>query len=139
MKDVAKVFIKNQQSGKYLFHLRDNLPHITNPNCYNLLGGNIEDGENPLEALKRELKEESTVEVFDIVSLGDKILRGILRGEVCENRFYMFLATTKDELCDVKLFEGQRLEYFSIEEVLELENLSLPIREAIGAFRNKLP
>ena len=138
MKDVAKVFVKNEKSGKYLFQLKDDKPDISNPNCYGLLGGNIEEGESPLEALRRELKEECTVEVFDVEELGNKILKGVLRGEVCENRFYTFLAKTRDDINEVALYEGQKLEYFTIEEALQLDNLSLPAREALNEYRGSL-
>lgn len=138
MKDTAKVFIKNERLGKYLFHLRDNKPNITNPNCYGLLGGNIEEGESPLEALKREFKEESTLEVSDIEELGNQIFKGILKQQIYENRFYMFLAKTNAELDEIKLYEGQKLAYFTIEEALNLDNLSLPTREAINEYRGRL-
>jgi 8-oxo-dGTP diphosphatase len=79
MKEVAKVFIKNEKQGKYLFHLRDNKPTITNPNTYNLLGGNFEENEKPLEALERELKEESDIKVYDIKELGNEVLESVLK------------------------------------------------------------
>lgn len=138
MKDVAKVFIKNEELGKYLFQLRDDKPDISNPNCYGLLGGNIEEGENPLGALERELKEECTLEVSDVVELGNKILRGVLKGAVCENRLYMFLAKTRNNIDEMALYEGQRLEYFTIEEALSLDNLSPSVREVIGEYRRGL-
>jgi 8-oxo-dGTP diphosphatase len=138
MKEVAKVFIKNEKQGKYLFHLRDNKPTITNPNTYNLLGGNFEENEKPLEALERELKEESDIKVYDIKELGNEVLESVLKEGVVKSRFYIFLAQTDADLEDVKLYEGQRLEYFTIEEALELSNLSLPIREAINKYKAQL-
>jgi len=75
--DGAKVFIKNKKLGKYLFQLRDDKPDIPNPNCWGLFGGGIKQGEVPLEALKRELREEMNIEIYDIKLLDshDVVLR----------------------------------------------------------------
>ena len=78
IKDGAKVFIKNNQLGKYLFFLRDNKLTIPNPNTYGLLGGGVEVGETALEALKREIKEESNIEIYNIEELGEKIFNHII-------------------------------------------------------------
>ena len=64
--DGAKVFIKNKKLGKYLFVLRDDKLGIPNPNCWGLLGGGINLGEEPLQALKREIKEEVNIELYEI-------------------------------------------------------------------------
>ncbi len=56
MKDVAKVFVKNEESGKYRFQLKDEKPDISNRNLYGLLGGNIEEGERT-ETLRKILRE----------------------------------------------------------------------------------
>ena len=65
LKDGAKAFIKNKKLDKYLFVLRDDKPNIPNPNCWALIGGGIEKGEEPIEALKREVKEEIGIELSD--------------------------------------------------------------------------
>jgi len=41
-----------------LFQLRDNNPKIKNRNCWSLFGGGINNGEQPIDAAIRELKEE---------------------------------------------------------------------------------
>jgi 8-oxo-dGTP diphosphatase len=43
---------------RVLLLLRDNNPEIRDPNCWQLPGGGVEDGETPDEAIKRELQEE---------------------------------------------------------------------------------
>lgn len=42
---------------------RDDNPKITNPGCYGIFGGAIEDEESPLEAAVREIKEETNIQV----------------------------------------------------------------------------
>ncbi|MBP9058660.1 MAG: NUDIX domain-containing protein [Candidatus Pacebacteria bacterium] len=141
IKDGAKVFIKNDRLGKYLFQLRDNKPTIPNPNTYGLVGGGIEAEEVPIEALKRELEEETNLTVSNIESLGNKEVTNVMKEEgeqLVKSRLYVFLAHTEKELEDIVLNEGQKLAYFTIDEALNLPNLSPPIREVIDEYREKL-
>lgn len=137
MKNVVKVFVKNDRLGKYLFQLRDNNPAITNPNTYGLLGGNFEDNEKPIEALVRELKEEINISVDNIQELGDTVLESVLGAGIEKSKTTLFLAQTNADLKDIQLSEGQGCEYFTIDEALHLPNLSLPTREAIREYRYK--
>lgn len=138
MKNTVKVFIKNDRLGKYLFQLRDNNPAITNPNTYGLLGGNFEGNEKPIGALVRELKEEVNISVDDIQELGETILGSVLGEGIVKSKTSLFLAQTNADLKDIQLNEGQKCEYYTIDEALHLQNLSLPTREAIHEYRHKL-
>jgi len=142
IKDGVKVFIKNKKLGKYLFFLRDNKPTIPNPNMYGLLGGGIEEGEQPIEALKRELQEESNICVYDIKELGSKIVTHIIKDGGDEktkmSKLFVFLGQTDQALEELKLDEGQKLEYFTIDEALDKNNLAPAIRESIGEYKEKL-
>lgn len=141
-KNGAKVFIKNKSLGKYLFQLRDDSPKIVYPNMYGLLGGGVEEGENPIDALARELSEESNIEVSDIEELGVKTITILEKEEDREYHFkskiFFFLAQTNGELSELELYEGQRLEYFTIEEALALPNLTSPTRKAINEYKTHL-
>ena len=64
--DGAKIFIKNETLDKYIFVLRDNKPTIPRPNTWSILGGGIEEGETPLEAVLREVKEEFDIDLYDV-------------------------------------------------------------------------
>lgn len=44
--------------GRYLVQLRDDKAGIFYPNHWGLFGGAVESGENPIDALRRELREE---------------------------------------------------------------------------------
>ena len=142
IKDAAKVFIKNKNNGKYLFFLRDDKPTIPDPNTYGLLGGAIEDGELPIEALERELQEEIDVNVYDIKELGNKVIIRMINenGEEEERSciFFVFLAQIDKELEEITLSEGQKLEYFTIEEALAQSNLQPAVRGIINDYRSKL-
>lgn len=51
--------------GRYIMQLRDAIPGIFFPGCWGCFGGAIERGEQPLDALKRELREELEFHITD--------------------------------------------------------------------------
>ena len=57
MKEIAAIILENDK-GEFLLALRDNKPGIPFPNHWDLIGGHVEEGETPEEALVREVKEE---------------------------------------------------------------------------------
>ena len=101
---------------KILLILRDNIPTIPSPNKWGLPGGLIEKNESPLNALKRELKEEINIVPKNIIYLGKQIFKDGV--EV----FRYFAKITKDEFQNVKLGnEGQKLEFFNLDEINQLD------------------
>ncbi len=68
------------EDGRYVMQLRDALPSIFYPNHWGCFGGAVDAGERPLEALRRELREELEYELdganeftrfdFDLTRLG---------------------------------------------------------------------
>ena len=46
------------EDGRYIMQLRDAIPNIFYPDHWGCFGGAVDHGEDPLEALKRELREE---------------------------------------------------------------------------------
>jgi len=115
-----------------LFH-RDNSTKISYPDCWQLPGGIIEEGETPLKALKRELSEEVTFVPKNIDFLG-KI-------KTNEGHSYIFLSFVNDR--DSKKFkhrkgEGQEIGFFTLEEALNLK-LTPNLKKAIVKFKNIIP
>ena len=53
------------EDGRYVMQLRDTLPQIFYPNHWGCFGGAVDPGEEPIEALKRELREELEFEFSD--------------------------------------------------------------------------
>ncbi|MFA5141481.1 MAG: NUDIX domain-containing protein [Candidatus Woesearchaeota archaeon] len=133
----AKVFLKNPKLDKYLFVLRDNKPTIPNPNKWSILGGGIEEGENPTEALIREIREEIGTDIYN-VDLVTKIQHTQRIQEKDYNiDIYIFKALIDAELHEINLNEGQKVSYFSIDEILE-KDLVLGVRELIIKYKNRL-
>lgn len=122
--DGAKAFIKNKKLNKYLFFLRDNKPDIPNPNRWGLLGGGIEPGETPLEALKREIKEETNIKIYDIQLINTRNVTLYVKNKPYTVTGHIYLAHTDAELDDIDLYEGQKVGYFTIEEMKNVKNVS---------------
>lgn len=49
--------------GCYLMQLRDDTPAIEAPGVWGLFGGRVEHGEQPVDAMAREIREELTVDI----------------------------------------------------------------------------
>jgi 8-oxo-dGTP diphosphatase len=101
---------------KLLMLLRDDIPTIPDPGTWSLIGGHAEDGETPLETLRREIKEECNLEINNIKQVHQSSLEGIFQS--------IFIAyPTKEELSNILLGdEGQELRFFSI---TDLENIKM--------------
>jgi 8-oxo-dGTP diphosphatase len=123
LKHGAKAFVIYNQ--KILLILRDNKPDIPNPNTWNFPGGGIEEGEEPLETLKRELEEEISIIPKNIHWLG----KTTYVNQVSVYRYIIWL--DQNEYEELKLGdEGQRMEFFNLSKVIKLK-LSLQTRQYI--------
>src|SRR5262249_19104994 len=53
------------EDGRYIMQLRDDVPNIWYPGHWGLFGGGVDDREDEVAALRRELREELELEVND--------------------------------------------------------------------------
>ena len=53
------------EDGRYVLQLRDDIPPIWYPGHWGLFGGSVEAGEDAVETLRRELREELELEISD--------------------------------------------------------------------------
>lgn len=128
-KDGAKVIIYS--SDKILLFHRDNIPTIPYPNCWQLVGGGIEEGETPEEALLREVKEETSYDLKDY-----KFITRLI-GSQGEDVWVYTAFVDKEEEAKFILGpgEGQEIGWFTFEEAFDL-NLTPGTRKLLVKYRD---
>jgi 8-oxo-dGTP diphosphatase len=117
MKEIAAIILQND-NGDFLLALRDNKPCIPFPDHWDLIGGHVEDGETPEEALEREVKEELNIELKNY-SFYKKY--ECLTGDAYENIKYIYTGKINLPIEEITLLEGERPQFFSKEEIPSLK------------------
>lgn len=116
MKLIAAVLLRNSQ-GQFLFYLRDNKPSIPFPHHWDMFGGHVEEGETVEEALVREVKEELDWDLTDYQFFRVYHTHDEPTGPTEKHIFYATIDVPEEELV---LYEGERLQFFEPEELLDL-------------------
>lgn len=110
-------------NGRYLLQLRDNKKGIFFPGHWGLFGGGVEKGEQPVDALRRELNEELGLELVELRPLTrfefDLVPMGLTR--IYREFFEVRLPLAA--MSSLSLGEGEAFEAFTREEVLTLPRL----------------
>ncbi|HMJ49273.1 MAG TPA: NUDIX domain-containing protein [Burkholderiales bacterium] len=106
------------EDGRYVMQLRDAAPNIFYPDHWGCFGGAVDEGENPAQALRRELLEELEFEVadanefvrfdFDLTKLGQKKVY----------RIYYEIPVAAKSYARFTLREGAQIKAFSGTEIL---------------------
>jgi len=117
MKEIAAIILENNK-GEFLLALRDNKSWIPFPNHWDLIGGHVEEGETPEEALVREYKEELDLDLKEY-SFFRKY--ECLTGDAYENIKYIYYGKLNIPIEEVTLLEGERPQYFSRKEIPDLK------------------
>jgi 8-oxo-dGTP diphosphatase len=113
MKKIAAIILENDK-GEFLLTLRDNKPGIPFPNHWDLIGGHVEEGETPEEALVREVKEELDIELKEYAFYKKY---ECLTGDAYENIKYIYTGKINLPIEEITLLEGVRPQYFSRAEI----------------------
>ena len=102
---------------KFLLFHRDNIPTISSPDCWQSVGGCIEKGETPPQALIREVLEESSYSLTTYKHL--YTFRNILG----RNQHIFFALVNPTEMSKFKLGpnEGQAIGWFTLDEIAKLK------------------
>ena len=112
--------------GKYVVQRRDDKPEIFFPGHWGCFGGAVEEGEPPLDAMRRELREELELDVdagdlayftridFDFAPLG---------GSEVFRIFYEVRLSPK-QASALRLHEGQAVRHFDAQELLLRERVT---------------
>jgi 8-oxo-dGTP diphosphatase len=117
MKKIAAIILENDR-GEFLLALRDNKSWIPFPNHWDLIGGHVEEGETPEEALVREVREELDIDIPDYTFY--KTFE-CLDGDAYENIKYIYSGKIDIPIEEITLLEGERAWYFSRDEIQGLK------------------
>jgi|GEM_PF-709741 len=100
------------ERGRVALQLRDNKPHVGAADCWGLFGGMIEEGEQPVDTIIREMKEEL------IIGLRRERLTLVRQMTTPMGlRSHVFLYRLSGELDRAQLQEGQRFQLVAIDDI----------------------
>ena len=117
MEKIASVILENDK-GELLLYLRDNKPGIPFPQHWDLIGGHIEEGETPEEALLREVKEELNIDLKQYKFFKEYIC---LEGDAYPNIKYIYSGKINLPIEKITLLEGDYARYFKREAIQDLK------------------
>lgn len=107
------------QNGKLIIQLRDDKPGLLFPGHWATLGGAIEAGETPDQAMQRELAEE--IDPAPPVTFWRYFEHWYrVRGEKRMVANHIYVGRLPCKLEDIQLYEGQRLGAFAAHEIDDL-------------------
>lgn len=134
----VSAFLYNPE-GQVIAQLRDNKPGLMFPGRWSTLGGRVEVGETPDEAMRRELIEE--IEVCPPITFWRLFEHGFTSGgRTYEADIYAYTGAIETPAEDIRLHEGQRLAYLSAEDVDRLSfafRLDLLYREFFTTYEHR--
>lgn len=112
------------EDGRYLLQLRDDIEPIWYPGHWGCFGGEVETGEDPVEALRREVREELALEMgsANFFTEFQFDLTGLKLGRYYR-RYYVVPMAVSD-LSRLCLGEGVAVEAFDSETMLGKLNIS---------------
>ncbi len=114
MSKVSAAFVFDRD--KILLFKRDNKPTIKDPDCWDILGGHVEEGEDDETALRRELKEEISINPKNVT-----YLQNIEDTWGSDTALYRVILDD-EEVSLMKLGdEGQAIEFFELTQLNELK------------------
>lgn len=122
LKKVASVFIYSK--NQLLLQLRDEKKEIVYPGCWGLIGGTLSNNENPYDGIRREIKEEISIENLKTLNFVDIFLS--FKNENIMH--YVFRANLTD-ISKIILNEGIEYSFFSKSDFFKGCKISRKLRK----------
>ena len=121
---VAKIGLKHSVTGKYLLTQREDKLDIVYPNMWEALGGEIGPGKKPEEAILWKIKKEvGDILLGEVSFLDEVIINEEINKKIQQVKFAFFLGKTLVNLEDLKLKNAQGADYFTLDEMMELNTV----------------
>lgn len=131
---VSSILISTED--EFILQLRDNKPDIAQPGMISFFGGGVEDGEEPQDAIVREIEEELSIQLDkNDFSFLDSVIRTSSRSGN-KHRAHLFVARgIKKE--DLVLGEGEAIVFVKCDESLASLRLTDATREVLEKFKEQ--
>jgi len=121
--------ILEDKNGRILLQLRDNKQGIDYPNKWGTFGGQIEEGETPEEAIKREIREELNYDLSAPEFIGNFPFEGY--------NIYIFRKIDSNiTIKHLEINEGQKGEFLTFEQLRKLK-FAFNCREIVKKYIRK--
>lgn len=133
MKQIAQIIFENDK-GEFLLYLRDGKPGIPFPHHWDMIGGHVEEGETPDEALIREVREEIDFDLKDYSFFRKYVC---LEGDAYPNIKYIYHGRINFPVEEITLLEGDRLQYFTREEIPDVKFANILKRIMLDYIESK--
>lgn len=134
---IGAIILENLQ-GELLLYLRDDKPTIPFPNHWDLFGGHVEEGEEPLETLMRELDEELEFDKSKLTEI--KFYKNVVvdgAQDAYANEKYIYTGILDQPESELKLIEdGQKLQFFGPDEIKDLKIANI-LKDVLLEYLNK--
>ena len=117
MKTIAAIILENR-NGELLLYKRDNKPGIPFPGYWDLIGGHVEDGETPEQALVREIKEELNIDFTNFVFFKEYLCT---EKDAYPNVKYIYAGIIDIPIDKITLLEDDYPMYFKKEQIKSLD------------------
>jgi 8-oxo-dGTP pyrophosphatase MutT (NUDIX family) len=114
----VSAFLRNPE-GQVISQLRDNKPGLMFPGHWSTLGGRVEAGETPDEAMRRELIEE--IEICPSMTFWRLFEHHFVsNGKSYSAEIHAYVGDIDLEIADIHLHEGQCLAYLDASDIDKL-------------------
>jgi len=123
------------KNNKLLMYLRDDNPAISYPNCWDLFGGIVEEGETPEQALVREVQEELGIILTQFTKFSEY---DCLTDKARPNKKFVFYAHIDAVPGQLVLREGQHLTSIHLSERYQYKFANI-LGEIIDDFTERNP
>ena len=108
----------------------------TSPSLLSFFGGHIEDGETPIVAARRELQEETSIDITNLIFKPKLSLQIPDHGDASKIGIYFNLFSVNIESTEFKVYEGVGAESYSFNDLINQNDLSFTTRYALNELPN---